>query len=297
MSKEITFLQYNTHLFGNMKWIFKYIGLDYKDVKRSLDICVCLEKCDTDIICLEEVWDDDIANDMITSMSLNYQYYYRPQHETKIGCSSGLLFFSKYPIQFKYFKAFNNISGVDYLVSKGYSHIKILVNEKLIDLIFTHTQAPDSWFSYESYRILNIKQIINYIDKHKIHPIILGDLNVIAETEKTHFFTESYKKILFMFKKIGLVDNYRYIYPAPIPYPGYTYTPSKNKMCKYFAPSDNVDKRIDYIFCPINKDIYPIYICTDPENNLEIFKNDFKMKNGMDLSDHYPLYFKCLIKK
>lgn len=297
MNREISILQYNVHLFGKMAYL-NWFGLDHDDEKRTEYIINAILDTNTDLICLEEVWDNNLAEKIIIECKSKYKYCYRPIEKNWDGCGSGLLFLSQYKIIQSKFFAFEKLAGVDYFVRKGFiSSIIEVEDNKWIGIFITHTQSPGSINNNEVIRLNNIQQltsqILNFKKENPNIPIIVsGDLNVIAE--KGNKRTNEYITMNKCFSMVNLNDCYRYFWPSIIHYPGYTWT-WFNTMSRIFSPNSDILERIDYIYA--TKNLNPILILTDPESDISIFNNNYKMNNGEDLSDHYPLYCKFKLPK
>ena len=72
MNREISILQYNVHLFGKMAYL-NWFGLDHDDEKRAEYIINAILDTNTDLICLEEVWDNNLAEKIIIECKSKYK--------------------------------------------------------------------------------------------------------------------------------------------------------------------------------------------------------------------------------
>lgn len=115
-------------------------------------------------------------------------------------CGSGLVFLSKYPVEFDQERDFflHPVSAdVERLAAKGVARIR--VHHPLADLtvFLTHLQAGDSPMEIAARReqILQLKRLI---DASPDPVILMGDLNVTAGTPE----------YLWMCKTLGLIDSH-----------------------------------------------------------------------------------------
>ena len=147
---------------------------------------------DADIICLQEVFDNNIRNKLIKNLN-KYKYYW---NDYLLG--DGLIIFSKYDIINSNKYKFKNFYGFDCFVRKGIISILIYdnINKKNIWIHNTHLQSDVYPFSKEKTSFNRMKQL-DEIDKYlkefnQINHIISGDLNIKYDIFKNLKFNEKF---------------------------------------------------------------------------------------------------------
>ena len=162
-----------------------------------------------DIICLQELFDKNIKEYMVSRLSSYYPFYILDNSSGKywIGVNSGLAIFSKYIFYDPKLITYNLYRGVaESFANKGALCIRLRLATEYhhpdhenpnsdVYIINTHLQtddyASDHWFlnlwgntslSPDDIRLEQIKQLKNIISKHSIpldRHIICGDFNII----------------------------------------------------------------------------------------------------------------------
>lgn len=126
----------------------------------------------TDIICLQEVFDDDLKETIIYKLKDVYPYYLLGNTNKRylFGEDSGLLILSRYPIEFKKEIILNQYNFPDRLANKSILYFSI----GDLNLVTTHLQS-NNMFENESMVIRQLYQLKEKspFDKY----IITGDLN------------------------------------------------------------------------------------------------------------------------
>ena len=142
--------------------------------KKINNIIQYLENCDSDVICLQEVFEEKSLWKIVNSSKIIEKYpYYLTGNMCKrfiIGENSGLLVLSKYPILFKQFTPFNKSKCPDFYASKGALYFTICD----FNFITTHLQSscPDLAYKQLDYIVQNSPFSLSE------NTILLGDLNV-----------------------------------------------------------------------------------------------------------------------
>lgn len=217
-----------------------------------------------DIICLQEVWLQNIFDIIINEIKYLNLYISCPSRKLKyyFGEHSGLLIISKLPIMKCNFVKYNNLTSLCKLTNKGFQHISIKYNNNLINIINTHLQSSYKYFNYRSIASDQLNDIITYCNNNNIlEYLILGDLNL-----NQHYI----HKILTTYSNINI--PYKYI---------------NNK-------EDNNDPEIKYITCPYNNEILDYFLFVNNIFNNKYHK--YEVKNNIPYSDHYPIYLEILKK-
>ncbi len=146
-----------------------------------------LKAIDADVICLQEVFDAELADELYDRLKETYSYFYSKigvknvgLTMDSIGISSGLFVASKYPLREPSFTPFtNNIPSRNY----GFFECKVVSKGKPVARIVTTHLYPFSGLKDQKLRQEQITQIIERLEciaqKDKTTPLLLvGDMNV-----------------------------------------------------------------------------------------------------------------------
>lgn len=166
-----------------------YINILGNPRKRIKGIINLINNLDADILCLQEVFDNNIRKCLIKEFNSKYNIYYKGRSYL-YKVNSGLMTFSKFPIIYKKTIKFLNLSGEDFLSDKGVDYITIKLKKKgypsKITVLNTHLNA-DAFFSLRylclSARIKQINQIIEYVKSIKNTIVLCGDFNTDFNVE------------------------------------------------------------------------------------------------------------------
>ena len=134
-----------------------------------------------DIICLQEVWLKNIYNIIINKIKNLNLYISCPSNKIKyyFGEHSGLLIISRLKILNCNFIKYKNLTSLCKLTNKGFQHISIKYDNKLINIINTHLQSSYKYFNYTTIAFNQIETIMNYCNNNNIiEYLIIGDLNL-----------------------------------------------------------------------------------------------------------------------
>ena len=151
----------------NIQGLFLYMGQDKTD-----NIIERIRLMDGDIVCLQEVFEDELRYEIIKRLSDIYPYYLCGNLEKRyiLGEDSGLLVLSKKPIHYQ-----NEIILEDYVFPDRMANKSILYFESYqLNFAMTHLQSS----SIHDSESLSKKQIDRIMERsiHK-NMIICGDLN------------------------------------------------------------------------------------------------------------------------
>ncbi|MGB0386138.1 MAG: endonuclease/exonuclease/phosphatase family protein [Ardenticatenaceae bacterium] len=298
----VRLLAYNTHLFGNA---FPGNIEQYQDEWRATLIAEKLKNSGADFIGLSEVWDDDMAQLIITGVEEVYPHYYMPQgHGGLIDrLYSGLLLLSKCPLNEPTFTEYDNLTPSEALSHKGFARARVEISSggrpiELV-LVLTHMQAGQDNQNEIAKRMDNIIQLNDAIEHFQeqnpaASVLAFGDFNVIGEDEQG-VPTLEYGEMIGHFESTQLTDSFRELWTNAEQKPGFTYDGPCNKLIHEFAPkNDKVRRRLDYVFYSTkgNDDV----TLTVTEGKV---LTDYTFENNpmdlMDLSDHYPLLVKVKV--
>jgi endonuclease/exonuclease/phosphatase family metal-dependent hydrolase len=301
---NFSIFQYNTHLFcGTAPGV--YPNTTYEDEIRRRLIINKLSKLKADFITLEEVWSDRTKGDIIKALTgtiTQFPYFIKDTIDSPLQMGSGLLLLSRHPLKHGFFQkegmavpqftSYKRTKGMDALANKGFLTVQVCpINGPKFWLIHTHTQA-DYTPTAVAARAGNLKQITMRVkllqSKFKQPIIVVGDLNVIAET-KDGQGTDEYQEMKKHFGQQGLMDAFRILSPEFGDDMGHTYDGTHNHLIDIFAPNDKQCQfRLDYVFLDLQKNIKALSAQVVSGFTYE----DPKTKQSTDLSDHYPISVK-----
>ena len=151
----------------NIQGLFLYMGQDKTD-----NIIERIRKMDGDIVCLQEVFEDELRYEIIKRLSDIYPYYLCGNLEKRyiVGEDSGLLVLSTQPIHYQ-----NEVILEDYVFPDRMANKSILYFESYqLNFAMTHLQSS----SIHDRESLSKKQIDRIVER-SIHKkmIVCGDLN------------------------------------------------------------------------------------------------------------------------
>ena len=310
-------LGYNTHLFGGTKvevakkfldgvqtiW-FKLtkknsseIGKDeieYQEDTRINEIINQVNNQAPNIVALSEVWSNKSKERFISKLKSQLPYYAWDENTNILQIGSGLLLLSRFPLSplsNRYFTRYDpdSLVGDDKRSQKGFILATADLGAQKLLIAHTHTQADDEKdykkaIEARKSNLLELREAISKAADNSMPAILLGDLNVIGESE-SGTPTKEYEFLCEILKPLQMTDSYRTLHPRATSDPGYTYDAVNNKLIARFASKDakkKVKQRLDYMFV---RGITPTSV-TVP--NSFTFDPPYG-KGTTDLSDHYPL--------
>ena len=179
----------------------------YSNPKERIEIIIKkILYFNADIVCLQEVLDKDIYNILEYQLKKNnykiHQYNSIPENNCfnyirnnipPYSYDSGLFFASKIKFDFNKFICYNDCTGEDSLISKGFQVFTL----DDIKIYHTHMQADFPIFSFSWYAKNIIKkqidQLVNSIsNNHK--NILIGDFNIYKNSDLYNYFISLIKK-------------------------------------------------------------------------------------------------------
>ena len=165
----------------NIRGLSLYIDADIRE--RIMNVILGFG---TDILCLQECFDDDLREILCNRLLQTYPFYVSGNLSKRfvVGEDSGLMIFSKYPItNYKFFK-YTDSFGADYMSNKGVIYVKI----GDVNIATTHIQS-EGCCGVCTFRdkIVILSQINELIDNNPFDNkmIVCGDLN---KTEAEFYF-------------------------------------------------------------------------------------------------------------
>ncbi|WP_420421907.1 endonuclease/exonuclease/phosphatase family protein [Simkania sp.] len=177
---------------------------------RILQIAKALKKKNSDIVCLQEIHDEESAFALFRALKRQYPYFYLNVgtdnaviDPDEISMNSGLFVASKYPILEPRFIRFES-EGRQKGIHKGFFYGTIVLNEKpFCYLISTHLNPHDNETAIRvrEEEAQMIVQTIETLQKDLPLPaIVVGDLNVSYGTQEwkssslSRLFIDGYSK-------------------------------------------------------------------------------------------------------
>ena len=269
------------------------------DLKRARKIVKAVNETGYDIICLQEVFDEDARAVFVKGFKKTHPHQVRKCHGGGIFReNSGLFVASRYPIKSNgedwYFEEFEDSAGADVLSEKGILavHLDLEKYQTGLSLVVfnVHLQSDSEWTGEnEDVRNGQLKQIRKFLGKSlsrvnksalgKMGALLAGDMNIEGDKlEWTRLFRIlEYPRDLFRMKN----KNDR----------GYTWDYETNTNPDMIPHSDKDQLRLDYIFAldfvPVEWSDEPFSLrkveCTSAQ--VQLFETGKKTR----LSDHYAV--------
>jgi endonuclease/exonuclease/phosphatase family metal-dependent hydrolase len=226
-----------------------------------------------DIVCFQELFDTKVNKRMKAELSKQFPYVVGPANEARsiFRLSSGVIFFSRYPIRKLETVEFSDCQEEDCVARKGALLIEAEVDGKKIQLLGTHMNAAGG----EDVKIKQLVQIRTLIEKHSksgIPQLICGDFNIKKTNGKLYqmmldFFKANDGPILGAFQ--------------------HTFDPKNNDMC---AKEKEEPQLIDFIFFRSNE----TREAKESSREIRCYRKDWGKKNK-DLSDHFALLIEVIL--
>lgn len=250
----------------------KVLGLLTKSARkkqkdRAPRIIQYLNNTNFDVVILQELFDQSITKKFCQDLSINYPYILSPIKEGfTVKMTSGVMILSKYPYELIAHEIFNVSKKTDNLAQKACSLIKVNINGKNILIGGTHLDSRN-----EESRILQSKltkeRIITPFINDTIPMFLAGDFNVNNPSN-------GYDSLARLFN----LENYQLNDDRP-----YTFDEFNSWNEKGYK------SWIDFIFYQKTKKIEVLdqYILRP----VMTYK-----KTKMDLSDHYQIVLKAVIR-
>lgn len=222
----------------------------HTDTERARKIALQIIEEGPHIVCLQEVFDDEARAAIADGLKDEYPYYVSRagfKAACGLGEDSGLMIFSKFPIEkVKFVLFYNCVCGLsDSVASKGAVRADIRIDGKIVRVINTHLYA--SYMAVEE-RIEQLECIADYIDDTDtdVHGIVLcGDLNIPGDEDE---YFSVLKNKAYRFNKWK--DVYRAVNPNLDTHLGCTAVPPLG-MDPVEAEQFPCE-RLDYFFDPFN---------------------------------------------
>ena len=249
------------------------IAIKHHPLKRIKLISEQILSDSIDIVCFQELFDKKANKQMKAELSKQFPYVVGPANEARsiFRLSSGVIFFSRYPIRKLETVEFSDCQEEDCVAKKGALLVEADVDGKKIQLLGTHMNAAGG----EGVKIKQLIQIKDLIEKHSksgIPQLICGDFNIQKTNRKL------YQMMLDFFKATdGPISGALQ----------HTFDPKNNDMC---AKEKEEPQLIDFIFFRSNetKEV------RESSREIRSYRKDWS-KNNKDLSDHFALWMEVIL--
>jgi endonuclease/exonuclease/phosphatase family metal-dependent hydrolase len=256
----------------NIKMVPKVLGLLTKSARkkqkeRTPRIIQYLNNSNFDIVILQELFDQSISKKFCQDLSINYPYILSPIKEGfTVKMTSGVMILSKYPYELMAHEIFNVSKKTDNLAQKACSLIKINIKGKKILIGGTHLDSRNEESRLLQSKLTKEKIIAPFIND-TVPMFLAGDFNV---NNPSH----SYDSLARLFN----LENYQLNDDRP-----YTFDEFNSWNEKGYK------SWIDFIFYQKTKKVEVVdqYILRP----VMTYK-----KTKMDLSDHYQIVLKAVIR-
>jgi endonuclease/exonuclease/phosphatase family metal-dependent hydrolase len=238
-----------------------------KQKERAPKIIQYLNNTNFDIIVLQELFDKSITKKFAADLSINYPYILSPIKEGfSMKMTSGVMILSKYPYELINHEIFNVSKKTDNAAQKACSLVKININGKKILLGGIHLDSKNKESRILQCELTSEKIIKPFIND-TIPMFLVGDFNV----NKT---SASYDSLSTLFD----LENYQLNDDRPYTFDEFNSWNEKGYKAWidfiFYQDSDKIEVLDQYILRPVMT---------------------YK-KTKMDLSDHYQIVLKAVIR-
>lgn len=247
--------------------------------KRLSNIVKEIEQENPDILCLQEVHDTDLSNDLYKRLKDRYAYFYMHIGPNAFGSNSGNYVASKYPLKDFTFTEFDASIGSGKWQKKGFANFTVISDNKpLVHIVTTHLQYGeliDGRGKIIEVRNSQLSQIMYscfHCQEKNIPVLLVGDLNIEMDSEE---YEDSYLSSHF---------SHGYSYEEP--------TSTCYLIQTLWNPECNtnglIDEKIDYISF-LNKNPKTGESLKLPKLQVRLIKAYDKTEPSLARSDHHAL--------
>ncbi len=268
--KEITIMSWNIFMVPPV--IFKSC-----QEERAYLIADYIKTQQADIVVLEETFMKSTRKILQDSLQSVYPYLSKITKRGVIKSNSGIWILSKYPLQNQHFSKYKKRSGSDVFSKKGAVFTEVVIENKRVQIIATHTQSLKKFESTRNKQFIQLKSTLADVYLNDTVPqFIIGDLNC------DYYDTMAYQTML---------ENLDVL---PTQFSGETYSWDGQKNELAYTYFDHTQETLDYILlrkqhAKIAK-IHPVEI-KNPTANVAYCKKPFQ-----HLSDHHPIISRIELK-
>lgn len=175
--QPVSILAYNTFLRPHL------VGLWDKKAERLPTIIQAAAAYD--IVGLSEVFDDKLRAELRAKLLVSHPYAVEPPTDPYgIREDGGVFLLSRYPIEFSEKWIYQVGFGADALSVKGVLYARIRIGAQPLDIVLTHAQAGGEHANFRLRQFQELARFAARFERADIPQIVLGDLNVVAESEE-----------------------------------------------------------------------------------------------------------------
>lgn len=297
MNNKFKIMTYNVGLLDYKIFNYPFFSNPRHSDKRYVCIPDALIKEDTDIICLQECYDDSHYDFFVNKLKHIYPFSARVKSNKGLKITNGLVVFSKWEILESLFEEFTSVTLLEYYFgSKGFLYCKI--NSPLFDqpinIINIHTSSGGIYFTSGSHfvdllRNNEIDHIFYFIKENNLveNTFLVGDFNFDKISRKS----TAYEYLLKNFYYDMFTDTYsnHKIHDASNNNPNNYTWENTNYLNSTNYHKDESSGRLDYVFIS-SKDIFfqkwSLYNSYITFSEPDVFINN---ELSITKSDHYAL--------
>ncbi len=203
--EEIKVLQWNVCLAG---FASKGAGGVENTSERLDGIIQAIEKEDSDIVILQEVYENDAAKQIFEKLKDKYAHIYMEigsEAQSFLGKAmakinpfykSGLMVLSRFEVKNPKFTSFTDIEGSQQSVNKGVFIWDFFLNNKKVSMAATHLNPSDDDKSptqeEQTVRKLEIERIRKLLEERKAkYTYLFGDMNIDKNKDEFSSFSQN----------------------------------------------------------------------------------------------------------
>jgi endonuclease/exonuclease/phosphatase family metal-dependent hydrolase len=152
-----------------------------------------LHRMKSDVICLQECFEETAIHTICDALRHIYRYMYNEtQDKPFYNTNSGLVILSKYPLQNVHFERYTHRTFVDALAHKGFVCCEIVAPSHHLVLCNTHLQADYPLLNCAAVRKKQLEQLCNFVRRSYVNargnpkqwPVVMcGDWNIPMHSE------------------------------------------------------------------------------------------------------------------
>lgn len=247
----------------NVKMLPGPLGGGAEDLERATLIALRIIEMLPDIVCLQEVFDEDARDVLFQNLRDEYPHIVKKADNddpSLVGAfrqDSGLFVASRHPITNDHFQPFFYAKGADAMAHKGILLTRFVTHHGPICVVNTHLQADyKEPGEHDEIRHWQIKQVARaaesfrqYYCLRRVEPIVFcGDMNVIAEESQDELIVTA--EYLRMLRILDCDDAWRIAHPETV------FAPTTSWDKSVDDPKDPA-QRVDYILTPVGGCLVP----------------------------------------
>lgn len=154
-----------------------------QQMERVDSVAAYLDYSKVDVLVLQEVFHKRARKRLCLLLKSSYPYHTESGPKSFWRVPSGVVVFSKYPIESEVAKSFKKGKGSDAMARKGVIRATVKINEKRVEVYGTHMQAGRG-SKRENIRQLQLNTIHGFAQEgnDSLPQIFAGDFNISAKS-------------------------------------------------------------------------------------------------------------------